>query len=124
MGPLDAAQKVLVYGLAVALGVSLLANAGLFFWQRHTQSSLDTCTGDRATLEARVQVQNEEVEKWKTNAQAAYELGAPARKRAAEVSQTVAPVADALQAQIVAGAGKTCEDALREIRRPAAASSP
>lgn len=125
MGPFDAAQKALVYGLAVLLGVSLLANAGLYLWQGHTQTKLEACTEDKATLEARVEVQNAEVAKWKTNAEAAYEIGAPARRRAAEVTQAAAPVADALQARIVTPAGKTCDDALREIRSPATpASSP
>jgi outer membrane murein-binding lipoprotein Lpp len=123
MGPLDAAQKALVYGLAVALGVSVLANVGLYLWQSNTQARLDTCSGDRATLEARVNVQNDEVAKWKTNADAAFELAAKARKEAGALSKAAAPVADALQARIVAGTGKTCDDALREIRRPAGAAS-
>jgi hypothetical protein len=124
MGPLDAAQKVLVYGLAVALGVSMLGNVALWVWHSHTEERLQTCNTDKATLTGRIDTQNDMIERWKTDAEAAAEWGLEQRKKARDVSVAVQPRVDALQGRILASAGKTCDDALREIRRPAGANLP
>jgi hypothetical protein len=112
-----AAQKVIVYACLAA--VVALGALCVILWLRlaGVQSDLDTCAQQRSELRGKVELQSQEVAEWKQNADAAFEAGQEAAKKARALAKVQTDRADALQARILAGAGKSCGEAVGEIRQ-------
>ncbi len=110
-------QKVIAYGATIA-ALALLALC-VILWLRVSglQSSLDKCNQERSALAGKIEIQNQSIADWKTNADAALELAAQNAAKARQATQAAKPQIDALQAQILAGAGQSCESAIDEFRR-------
>lgn len=111
------AQKVIVYAALAA--VVAMGALSVILWLRlaSVQSDLDTCTQQRSELRGKVELQSQEVAEWRIAADAAFEAGQEAAKKARAVAKVQADRADALQARILAGAGKSCGEAVMEIRQ-------
>lgn len=110
-------QKVIAYGALAA--VVALGALCVILWLRlaSVQSDFDTCTKQRSELIGKVELQSQEVNDWKIAADAAFESGQEAAKKAKALAKVQADRADALQARILAGAGKSCGEAVMEIRQ-------
>jgi hypothetical protein len=110
-------DRSMVYVLGAA--AAFLGILSLVLWLRlaSVQGDLDTCAQQRSELRGKVELQSQEVADWKTAADAAYEAGQEAAKKAKAVAKMQADRADALQARILAGARKSCGEAVMEIRQ-------
>lgn len=109
-------QKVIAYA-ALAL-VVVFAALAFTMWLRGKglEADLRTCQKAKAEAEGKIVLQNQEIDGWKSAAVDAEQRGAVALRKARVVSQAVRPRSDTLQARILASAGQSCSDAMREIR--------
>jgi hypothetical protein len=109
-------QKAIAYGaLAVCVVLAGLLFA-LWLWLQHVEASLETCSRERAELAGRIDLQNQELDRQKKATDEVLKAGAEALKKARQVSASTATRSDALAGRILAGAGKSCDDAIRELR--------
>lgn len=110
-------DRIMVYGFGAAAVFLGILSVVLWLRLASVQGDLDKCAQQRSELRGKVELQSQEVADWKANADAAYETGQEAAKKARAVAKVQADRADALQARILAGADKSCGEAMGEIRQ-------
>lgn len=111
-------QRYALMLLAVALGVAVVSACVLAWHVRSLQSDLDDCNAEKAQVIGELAFQNEKVDAWRLAAEAAGRGTEAARKLARDAAAAAQPRIDVLEASMQApeAAGKTCSDAMREIR--------
>lgn len=112
------AQKAIVYGALAAVVVASALAAAMWWRASALADDLDACAVARSTLQGKLNLQNQEIDAWKAEAVAAIAQADALRRAAAEKTKASQVRAAELKTAIAAPpAGKTCGDALAEIRR-------
>ena len=108
--------------LIAALALALLV-AGLTAWALFERAGKLACrvdveklTGQIAVLGAQIETQNAAVVEWQQKAQEARQKGAQAAKVAKGATDAHSALLKALDSRIAAPEGKSCSDAMTEIR--------